>query len=95
MLQMMSRFLRCVCLGSIAILVVDADAHALVTQRVKNACKNDYLAYCSQHAVGSSALRTCMRGAQNSLSKTCLEALVDDGEVSKEDINRYKTRQHR
>lgn len=95
MSSMMRRILQCLSLGSITILVLGADAHAVVSQKVKRACKNDYLAYCSQHAVGSPALRTCMRSAHNSLSKTCLEALVDDGEVSEEDISRHKTRQQR
>ncbi len=95
MLHMVSICFQRASLGSVAILLFSVDANALITQKVKNACKNDYFTYCSQHAVGSSALRTCMRGAQDSLSKTCLNALVDDGEVSKEDIHRYKRRHHR
>ncbi len=92
MLHTLSTCLRLASLGSIAVLLLGADANAAVTQKVKSACKNDYFAHCSQHAVGSSALRTCMRDAQDSLSKPCLQALVDDGEVSKDDINRYKSR---
>lgn len=92
MVHKVSIYLRCALLGAIVVLMLGVDAHALVTQRVKNACKNDYFAYCGQHAVGSSSLRTCMRDAQDSLSKTCLNALVDDGEVSKEDVSRYKNR---
>lgn len=81
---------------AVLVLVLFAgDAHALITQRIKTACRNDYFAHCSQHAVGSSSLRSCMRRSQDLLSKTCLKALVDDGEVSKEDVKRYKSRKPR
>ena len=79
----------------LALLLCAGDAHALITQRVKTACRNDYFAHCGQHAVGSSSLRSCMRQAQGVLSKTCLKALVDDGEVSRDDVRRYKSRKPR
>lgn len=96
MLHAASISIRCASIGTIvgtvAVMLFSSSASAAVTQRVKTACKNDYFAYCSAHAVGSTALRTCMRDAQDSLSKTCLQALVDDGEVSQKDIHRYKAR---
>lgn len=95
MLQLVSISFRYSILGFSAVILIGTDASALITQRVKNACKNDYFTHCSQHALGSAALRTCMKGAQDNLSKTCLEALVDDGEVTKEDIIRYKARRQR
>lgn len=66
-------------------------AHA-VSASVKNACKSDYLAYCSQHAVGSKSLRNCMRSASSKLSTRCVKALVAAGEVSKADRARYAKR---
>lgn len=71
---------------------ISEDAFAAVTERVKQACKSDYFAHCNEHAVGSASLRVCMRRAQNLLSKTCLKALADDGEASKEEVERYKAR---
>lgn len=71
------------------------DAAAAVTERVKQACNSDYFAHCSEHAVGSSSLRGCMRRVQNLLSKTCLKALADDGEASKEEVERYKARRRK
>ena len=91
-LRMLSGIGSCVVL---ALVLCAGDAHALITHRIKTACKNDYFAHCSQHAVGSSSLRSCMKRSQNLLSKTCLKALVDDGEVSKEDVKQYKSRKHR
>lgn len=66
-------------------------AHA-VSNSVKQACKSDYIAYCSNHAVGSKGLRQCMRSASSKLSTRCVKALVDAGEVSKSDRARYAKR---
>ena len=63
-----------------------------VSERLKNACRNDYYAHCGDHAVGSSSLRFCMRRAQDRLSRQCLKELVAAGEVSKADIRRYRLR---
>jgi adenylate kinase len=63
-----------------------------VSERVKNACRNDYYAHCGDHAVGSDSLRFCMRRAQDRLSRTCLKELVAAGEVTQADIRRYRTR---
>ena len=70
-------------------------AHAVITQRVKNACRSEYYAYCSAHAVPSAGLRSCMRGVQDQLSQGCLKELVAAGEVSKAEIRRYSARQKR
>ena len=70
-------------------------AHAVITQRVKNACRSEYYAYCSAHAVPSAGLRSCMRGVQDQLSQGCLKELVAAGEVSKAEVRRYSARQKR
>lgn len=63
-----------------------------VSERLKNACRNDYYAHCGDHAVGSASLRFCMRRAQDRLSRHCLNELVAAGEVTKADIRRYRLR---
>ncbi|WP_290979128.1 hypothetical protein [Hyphomicrobium sp.] len=65
-------------------------AHAYaVSDNVKNACRNDYFQHCSQFAVGSEELRQCMRGVGENLSTPCLVALVQEGEITKEDVERH------
>jgi hypothetical protein len=59
-----------------------------VSLAVKRACMSDYFSYCSQHAVGSAALRRCMRNAGPRLSKRCVNALISAGEVSKREVSR-------
>lgn len=59
-----------------------------VSAAVQMACLSDYLAYCSQHAVGSQALRQCMSNAGARLSNRCVNALIAAGEVSKSEVSR-------
>lgn len=70
--------------------VVSATQAAAVSEGVKRACYDDYMAYCPQHEVGSDSLRSCMRGARKQLSKQCTTELARSGEASKADIERYK-----
>jgi hypothetical protein len=62
-----------------------ADAASL---RVKLACSRDYYALCSQYASDSPEVRQCMRAAGNKLSPRCINALVEDGEVSGAEVAR-------
>lgn len=62
--------------------VAPVDARA-VSQRVKNACGSDYSRFCSAYKVGSAKLRQCMRSNRRRLSKRCLRALVDAGQISR------------
>lgn len=59
-----------------------------VSLRVKMACASDYYAHCSQHAVGSPGVRQCMRTNGPKLSRGCINALIDAGEVSKTEVAR-------
>jgi hypothetical protein len=71
-----------------------AQAHAAITQRVKDACRDEYFSFCSAYAVGSQELRACMDKAQDQFSQRCLQELVAAGEVSTSQIRRYKSRHH-
>jgi hypothetical protein len=77
---------------SIAIIVIalSATAAGAVSQAVKTACSNDYHAYCDKLEVGSQELRSCMRAVAAKLSKGCIQALVDNKEVTQADIDEYR-----
>jgi hypothetical protein len=75
-----------------AVAVCAASAHAAITTRVKIACRSEYYAFCSAHAVPSPGLRSCMRSEQDQLSPGCLKELVAAGEVSSADVRKYKAR---
>lgn len=60
--------------------VAAGDAHAF-SKRVKKACGFDYQDFCSQYDPNSSAVRRCFESNRKSLSKGCVRALVDAGEV--------------
>lgn len=71
-------------------MTVHAQPAAAVSMAVKMACMSDYLANCSQHTIGSPALRSCMRSVGPQLSKSCVRALVAAGEVSQAEVDRRK-----
>jgi hypothetical protein len=57
---------------------------------VQRACASDYKQYCREYGIESEALRLCM-DRMGQLSKTCVDALVADGEISKRQV---EVRQH-
>lgn len=69
---------------------VQASPAAAVSLAVKMACMTDYMSHCSQHAVGSPAVRSCMRAVGSRLSKRCVSALIAAGEVSQAEVDRRR-----
>jgi hypothetical protein len=60
------------------------------SKAVHKACANDYHKHCGQYGIETEALRLCMDKTGDGLSKTCVDALVDAGDVSKEEVERRK-----
>lgn len=77
----------CVLIASLALVGTAARA---ASERVRNACADDYLAYCSKHPEEGPAVRACMNANGHKLSKHCVDALVADGEVSKAEVERRR-----
>ena len=46
-------------------------------------CTEDYFAYCKEHSPESTELRYCMEAHRTQISKQCVKALIDAGEVPK------------
>lgn len=72
-------------------LVVGPTVASAVSPAVKIACRDDYFAHCSAHAVGSPELRKCMRAVGSRLSSRCISALIAAGEVSRTTVARRTT----
>ena len=75
-----------------AVLALSASQATAVSEAVTNACKNDYFAYCSAHAVGSEGLRQCMRATGPALSLRCVYALIKAGDVSLVEVRAIERR---
>jgi hypothetical protein len=60
------------------------------SKAVQKACAQDYKAHCGQYGIETDALRLCMDRKGQRLTKTCIDALVADGEVSKQEVERRK-----
>ena len=72
---------------SLAVFVVLAGptvAMAEYSPAVKQACKNDYKRYCGQFAPQDPGLRPCMDKVGKRLTRTCVDALINAGEITKE-----------
>ena len=57
------------------------------SKALQQACMADYKKLCGQYGIETAALRTCNG---HSLTKTCLNALIDAGEVSQAEVDRRK-----
>jgi hypothetical protein len=60
------------------------------SEAVQKACASDYKQHCHEYGIETEALRLCMDRAGRKLTKTCVDALVADGEVSKQEVERRK-----
>ena len=67
-----------------------ADAQHTYSKAVQKACAKDYKAHCGQYGIETEALRLCMDRSGQRLTKTCVDALVAAGEVSKQEVERRK-----
>jgi hypothetical protein len=60
------------------------------SKAVQQFCRADYKKYCGEYGLETTALRACMDRNGESLSKSCVRALVQDGQVSQAEVNRRK-----
>lgn len=67
-----------------------AEAASNYSKAVQKSCNADYKKYCGEYGLESPALRTCMDKHGNDLSKSCVHALVQSGEVSQAEVDRRK-----
>jgi len=73
---------------ALAAAVLPGSEAGAVSGAVSYACAGDYLANCSAYDPDSAETRRCMRQVGYNLSKSCIDALVAAGEVSKSEVAR-------
>jgi hypothetical protein len=54
-----------------------------ITQAVSQDCRWDYHNFCSEYGIGSPLLNYCFRNNGAKLSRACVNALIQAGDVSK------------
>ena len=79
----------------LAFLIVFLSAGSALAQHtysdaVQRACADDYKQHCREYGIESEALRLCMDRAGQKLTQTCVDALVADGEISKQQVEARK-----
>ena len=57
---------------------------------VLRACVIDYERHCREYGIETEALRLCMDRAGQKLTQTCIDALIADGEISKQQVELRK-----
>ncbi len=60
------------------------------SKAVQQFCAADYKKFCGEYGLESAALRSCMDRNGESLSPSCVKALVASGEVSQAEVDRRK-----
>jgi hypothetical protein len=85
---------RVLVLAALALAITGGSALA-ISDAVKQACSSDYAAYCSEHKVGTPALRSCMREHRKMLSGPCIKALGASDEVTPQEVSEYKREMQR
>lgn len=58
------------------------------SDKVENACRDDYFRFCPGYPLNSAALRLCMESKSRQLSRSCVNALVSSGEVDRRRVKR-------
>jgi hypothetical protein len=53
------------------------------TPAVMKACRNDFKKFCGEYAPQDPGVRQCMDGAGRSLTKLCVNALIEAGEITR------------
>ncbi len=91
-LEVLDRAWVLVMAGTVVVtaMIIASSSAGAVSQRVKNACRDDYFRHCPAYHVGTPQLRTCMTkaGKRKQLSRRCLRALIDAGEVPRKYLSR-------
>jgi hypothetical protein len=78
-------------LGVIGAKGITGTAHAdSYSKAVQKSCAADYRKFCGDYGLESTALRVCMDKAGKGLSKSCVKALIQSGEVSQAEVDRRK-----
>lgn len=70
-------------LAAAAALIAGALPAVAYSDKVQTNCQDDYLKLCSAHPIGSTGMRRCMEANGKQLSRRCVNALVDSGEIPK------------
>jgi len=79
---------------AISCFTYEAQSAPNITQAVSTDCRWDYHTYCSEDGIGSALLNICFRKNGAKLSKACVAALIQAGDVSKSYVQQRRKQGH-
>lgn len=65
---------------------------AAVDPRVEAACSANYSTYCGMYDPDGPSARACMRANGDKLDPSCVDALIEAGEVSRKEVEARRAR---
>lgn len=68
-------------------LIINTAANAVGANTAAN-CAADYFRLCSQYPVGTPEATKCLKDNGEKLAKSCIDALIADGEISKAEVEK-------
>lgn len=77
-------------IASVAVCFALPAQSAPISKQLQQACNADYKRHCDEYGLETSALRVCMDRAGHQLSKGCVRALINAGEVTEAEVQRRK-----
>jgi hypothetical protein len=78
------------CSIALAMTLIATTQAIAVDDRVQAACERDYSTYCSQYDPDGEDVRRCMRANGSKLADPCIEALIVAGELTPDEVGKYK-----
>ncbi len=79
-------------LFAFSLTLLPAIAAQPITEREKRDCPNDYKRLCGDYGLGTEALRACMSRNIKKVSKMCVAALVDAGEMTQAQADKLRSK---
>ena len=70
-----------ICLLGLGTMVFRGGTASAHSSAVQSACKTDYYKFCPAYKIGTPQLKACMRSAGGNLSRRCIDALANAGEI--------------
>lgn len=77
---------------ALSIFLLSSTSSYSIGLKTSTFCVADYLTYCSNYEIGSEELRQCFRLHGKQLSKSCVQALIEDGEISQAEVESEKVK---
>ncbi len=79
---------------AVALAVVLPQQAGAVSEKVRKACRDDYMTHCNTLRWGATSSSSACGKAGRKLSRSCVDALVEAGEISRKEVEDRRASGH-